>query len=402
MKYKSSFFSVLLSLLLLFSGQTAWAADVDGVCTSIAAGGDWSSISVYASSTWKTGATGCDDGTAAVLPKATDTVTVNSATATPLTSTTAAMAAKTLTINAGAAFTPGANTLTLTPAAAAGAFVNNGTFNGTGSTVAFAADATISGSSATAFDNVTTDGVLTLAANTTIAGTLKMNHANAVIALGTSGITKFKGINIATVPTAALPTAIIEITDTLTIGVDTTVATTLPGVTAIKNVSLGAVGTFSTAQLVSGDVTLSAAAGGIAGTLKFTDANHTITIAAAETIPTLDLSSLTSGKTITFAGAFAPTVTNVTLPAASGSAKTYSFVVPTSQVLTFTNGVTNGLNCALAVTGTGTIGGTSPAVTLTAAGTGATTFTCTIAASSVAAPIFSTQEKGKVFAEEVK
>jgi len=108
-------------------------------------------------------------------------------------------------------------------------------------------------------------------------------------------------------------------------------------------------------------------AGTFAGTLRFTDTNHTIKAqTAAKTIPNLDLSLMTTGRTIT--------------------------IVAPGQNVTFTNVAGRSLECPVGTpyNGTAITGGT----------------TCTVGAAvvtpSVSAPIFSTKEKPAVFSEEVK
>jgi len=118
---------------------------------------------------------------------------------------------------------------------------------------------------------------------------------------------------------------------------------------------------------VGGNLTIDA--GTFAGTLRFTDANanHTINAqSAAKTIPNLDLSLMTTGRTIT--------------------------IVAPGQNVTFTNVAGRSLECPVGTpyNGTAITGGT----------------TCTVGAAvvtpSVSAPIFSTKEKPAVFSEEVK
>jgi len=116
---------------------------------------------------------------------------------------------------------------------------------------------------------------------------------------------------------------------------------------------------------VGGNVIIDA--GTFAGTLRFTDANHTINAqSAAKTIPNLDLSLMTTGRTIT--------------------------IVAPGQNVTFTNVAGRSLECPVGTpyNGTAITGGTI----------------CTVGAAvvtpSVSAPIFSTKEKPAVFSEEVK
>ena len=125
---------------------------------------------------------------------------------------------------------------------------------------------------------------------------------------------------------------------------------------------------------VGGNLTIDA--GTFLGTLRFTDANHTITAAsAAKTIPYLNVSLMTTpGRTITIA--------------ASG------------QNVTFTNPVVGG---SLSCTPTGGAAATYTAGAALTPGT-----VCTVTAGggggggTVSAPIFSTKEKPAVFSEEVK
>jgi len=124
---------------------------------------------------------------------------------------------------------------------------------------------------------------------------------------------------------------------------------------------------------VGGNVIIDA--GTFAGTLRFTDANHTINAqSAAKTIPNLNLSLMTTpGRTITIH--------------ASGQNVTFANVAGGSLSCTPTGGA-----AAAYTTGQPIAPGTVCTVTAGGGGGGGT----------VSAPIFSTKEKPAVFSEEVK
>ena len=124
---------------------------------------------------------------------------------------------------------------------------------------------------------------------------------------------------------------------------------------------------------VGGNLTIDA--GTFAGTLRFTDANHTINAqSAAKTIPNLNLSLMTTpGRTITIH--------------ASGQNVTFANVAGGSLSCTPTGGA-----AAAYTTGQPIAPGTVCTVTAGGGGGGGT----------VSAPIFSTKEKPAVFSEEVK
>ncbi len=155
--------------------------------------------------------------------------------------------------------------------------------------------------------------------------------------------------------------------------------------------------TLAAANVVTGNVATSGG-GTIAGTLKLNDANHTITIEAAKTIPILDASAFTgTTKTITTSGAFLLTIPTLTPP--STASAVVKIVVGAGGSLTVTNAPA-GATCTSDAAATGTQATTAFPVTSLAGGK---TLVCTKnAASTVSAPIFSTKEKPAVFSEEAK
>jgi len=220
-----------------------------------------------------------------------------------------------------------------------------------------------------------TAGSLTLTGKTLNVGTT-LNAAGGTVTIGTSGT--------------------LNVTGNVTVGTDGTIDMT-GGILSIGVALNNTAGTLTTGT----------------GTLKLTNADHAITVAAGKTFAVVDASLLTgatgSGKLITFAGAFDNTISSLTLPAAAGIE--IKFVVPEVKKLTI-SATTGGtvLNCTATVTGTGsvapTVTGTTAAPILTASTTTGTTstFTCATATATttISAPIFSTKEKAAVFTEEVK
>ncbi len=273
------FSSFILALLLLVASGQAGAAS----CTSVTTSATWGTGTTYTAWTNATAADGCNStaGTASSLPSANEDVIVASS---ALAGSTA-MAAKSLTINTGATFTPGSNTLTITPAATANAFVNNGTFTKGTSTIAFAAAATTVGT--IDFYNLSISaGALTLSPTTTIGNNLLLTSTG---------------------------TAALAATNTVTAGV-TTYGTALTGTLKFVDATAGTAGT------------------------------HTITASADATIPVLDLSALTTGSTIATATSNV-VVTSLILPTANpvgGTAKTVVFTVPSTKTLTISSGIPSG------------------------------------------------------------
>ena len=222
-----------------------------------------------------------------------------------------------------------------------------------------------------------TAGSLTLTGKTLNVGTT-LNAAGGTVTIGTSGT--------------------LNVTGNVTVGTDGTIDMT-GGILSIGVALNNTAGTLTTGT----------------GTLKLTNADHAITVAAGKTFAVVDASLLTgatgSGKLITFAGAFDNTISSLTLPAAAGIE--IKFVVPEVKKLTI-SATTGGtvLNCTAAVTGgttpiAPTVTGTSAAPILTASTTASTTstFTCATAitvVNNISAPIFSTKEKAAVFGQEVK
>ncbi len=221
-----------------------------------------------------------------------------------------------------------------------------------------------------------TAGSLTLTGKTLNVGTT-LNAAGGTVTIGTSGT--------------------LNVTGNVTVGTDGTIDMT-GGILSIGVALNNTAGTLTTGT----------------GTLKLTNADHAITVAAGKIFAVVDASLLTgatgSGKIITFAGAFDNTISSLTLPAAAGIE--IKFVVPEVKKLTI-SATTGGtvLNCTATVTGTGsvapTVTGTSAAPILTASTTASTTstFTCATAitvVNNISAPIFSTKEKAAVFGQEVK
>jgi len=149
---------------------------------------------------------------------------------------------------------------------------------------------------------------------------------------------------------------------------------------------------------IGGNIDVSGSGGTIAGgalgqtavatgsVLKFTDASHEIKSSVNVTIQNLDVSAGTGGDTITFT----PSAGTITVS---------SFVKGGTVAAVGTDTVT--LVCNGVVGGTLTPYVIDNATAAAAAGTIASTYTCA-AASTIAAPIFSTTEKAKVFAEEIK
>jgi len=243
---------------------------------------------------------------------------------------------------------------------------------------------------------------------------LVIGHAitapTATTAISVSGISFTAGSLTLTAKTLNVGTTLNAAGGTVTIGTSGTLNVT-------GNVTVGTDGTIDmTGGILSIGVALNNTAGTLTtgtGTLKLTNADHAITVAAGKIFAVVDASLLTgatgSGKLITFAGAFDNTISSLTLPAAAGIE--IKFVVPEVKKLTI-SATTGGtvLNCTATVTGTGsvapTVTGTTAAPILTASTTTGTTstFTCATATATttISAPIFSTKEKAAVFTEEVK
>lgn len=159
--------------------------------------------------------------------------------------------------------------------------------------------------------------------------------------------------------------------------------------------------TGTASSIINGYISLTGS-GGITGTVKFSDANHTISISAAQTIATLDTSLFTGTMgTITATGGFPLTVTTL-IPPSAPSAAVKIFVTPGGGTLTVTNAPT-GATCTSDAAATGT---QAPATFPVTALGGLKTLICTKTGGggggAVSAPIFSTKEKPAVFSEELK
>ncbi len=200
--------------------------------------------------------------------------------------------------------------------------------------------------------------------------------------------------------TGTWPTAITTIGEKLTAGLSA--AYTLPAtVTSVGSLEAsGNALTLAAANVVAGNVTISAG-GSILGTLKLAPTgNQTITaiVTTGSTIPTLDLSGATAAKTIS--SAVGPlTLSAITFPSPALATKAITFTAGTSAAIWMTVPAATAATCALAGTAV-----TAGAYTVAAG----TSLVCTVPATTgggggtVSAPIFSTKEKPAVFSEEVK
>ena len=142
------------------------------------------------------------------------------------------------------------------------------------------------------------------------------------------------------------------------------------------------------------------------GTVKILGSS-TITVAAIAAINVLDLSTIATGSTITFAGAFNNTVTTLTLPTANpvgGAAKTVIFKVPNANTLQIPVGTIS--SCAVVGAAGMYVISATGVISVTGTQAAGDNVTCTVPAatapSTTSAPIFSTKEKAAVFSQEVK
>jgi hypothetical protein len=304
---------------------------------------------------------------------------------------TLALGANVLTLPATKTLTFNGTSLATTGAAAhvlAGSIVQNST----GAVNLGAATTKVIGGSVTQDLSGGATGALTLPAGlTTITGALTILETGTALpaTLTTIGGKVTTAVN-QTIPAATTSIGSIDVTggtllladsapNTRTISGDVKTATAL--VTRVTDIIYGNL-----------EITANVA---ITGPTKLSDGDHSITFpAAAATYSSLDLSSLTSGKKITLLGGagVVNTITAITYPVASGVTKTFEIVAPAADNVVFTNALTNCIDKSTAAAPTA-IGSPLSA---------GKTALCTVAASSVAAPIFSTQEKGKVFVDEVK
>jgi len=439
MKYKFSFFSVLLSLLLLLSGQTAWATNYYNIsatvpdlntlnatqwttsdCSATTAASvavatlsnttgdtyflcDTSTVGVDADKTIVVGGAVGITGTIAIVGTLSSDAKITLGGATTLTgnltmtSDTLDFASKALTLPAGKTLRFDGASAVANPAAAH-VLLGNLYYNSTVAMDLSTVTTTVIGGSVTSFDpGAGTAAALTLpTVLTTIGGDLMVKETAVVLpgtltTIGgklTTGVNQTIGASVTSIGSIDVTGGTLLLADsapnTRTISGDVKTATAL--VTRVTDI-------------IYGNLEIAAAVQ-ITGPTKLSDGNHTVAfpVAAAATYSSLDLSSLTSGKVITIAGAAAAnanTISAITYPSASGSSKTFEIANPTTGGVVFTAALTNCIDKSTAAPAAAPAAITSPLAT-------GKTVLCTVAASSVAAPIFSTQEKGKVFVDEVK
>jgi len=243
-------------------------------------------------------------------------------------------------------------------------------------------------------DHAVTVGAAASITNLTVNATKSLTLSAALTVSGTATING--GI---TYTTGTWPTPITSIGElfTATLSAAYTLPVTVTSLGSGVSVSGGAL-TLAAANVVTGNVTITAG-GSIVGVLKLAPTgNHTITAiaTAGSIIPSLDLSGATANKVITSATGDL-TLTAVTFPTAASkqitftaaAAKTISVPVPAATVAVCYN---NSSTTAATAGATTVAAGTSMVCTTPAGTTGGT----------VSAPIFSTKEKPTVFSEEVK